>query len=258
MRKWFYILTLLMFAACEEQEIIFTGPYHVRFTEAEETKKESYSKEIEISVHLVGPQRDEDLIINYSVGGSALEDVDYKILGTRGEVTIRRDRSFGMIRLQLINNSNNILESHNIEFVIESVSASDLEIGFGSGVKAGESFTFTILDDCILGGSYMGQNQEGGAPFEDITISSTDCISYILSNWDLEVFNFSDTRNLTFNDNGDNTLTIPEQEEATLITEQATIRGNGVVDPITGEIVLNIELVDFEGSPIVTLIYIPD
>ena len=60
---------------------------------------------------------------------------------------------------------------------------------------------------------------------------------------------------LRFIDNGDNTLTIPEQEEENLDQELATIKGNGVVDPVTGSIIMNITLVDFENQPIITINY---
>jgi hypothetical protein len=58
---------------------------------------------------------------------------------------------------------------------------------------------------------------------------------------------------LTFIDNGDNTLTIPEQEEENIDEEFATIKGNGVVDPVTGAIIMNITLEDIEDQPTVTL-----
>lgn len=257
MNRYLIILSLMfLLFSCEEKEIIFTGPFHVRFTEESETLKESFSGDIQISVHLVGPQRDEDIVIGYDIGGDAREDIDYRILGDRGEVVIRQGQSFGSIRMELINNANNILESQDVVFTIQSVSAPDLEIGFGPGVKAGSQYTFTIEDDCILGGSYTGINDGFPPSIEGISVFSNDCITYTLSNWDINVFNFQDTRNLQFKDNGDNTLTIPEQEEATLDPSQATIRGDGVVNPSTGEIILNIELVDFDGSPVVTLRFI--
>ena len=62
---------------------------------------------------------------------------------------------------------------------------------------------------------------------------------------------------LKFIDNGDNTLTIPEQEEEQIDEELATIRGTGVVDPVTREIILTIMLVDFDDQPEVSIIYKP-
>ena len=134
---------------CEENDTFFTGPYHVRFTESSDSRLESFSPVIPISVHLVGPQQEEDITITYRLEGDAREGVDYEIVSDNRSVTIPRGQSFGSIALQLINNSNNILESHDIIFVLETVDSPDIEIGFGPGVKAGESYTFTIEDDCI-------------------------------------------------------------------------------------------------------------
>jgi hypothetical protein len=58
---------------------------------------------------------------------------------------------------------------------------------------------------------------------------------------------------LKFVDNGDNTLTVPQQEEENLATEVATIIGTGVVDPTTRQILLKITLVDFDEKPEVSL-----
>jgi hypothetical protein len=55
---------------------------------------------------------------------------------------------------------------------------------------------------------------------------------------------------LTFVDNGDNTLTIPEQEEAELPEGQNTVIGNGTVNPETRVITLRITLVNLEDEPI--------
>ncbi len=90
-----------------------------------------------------------------------------------------------------------------------------------------------------------------------ITITSSDCETYLLSNWNINVFNSSTPMDLIFIDNGDNTLTIPQQEEETLNTEFATIKGTGVVDPLTRKIILTITLVDFNEEQ-VTITYLPD
>ena len=63
--------------------------------------------------------------------------------------------------------------------------------------------------------------------------------------------------NLVFIDNGDNTITIPQQEEEFLDAENATIEGEGVVDPTTREILLNIKLIDFENKPTVSIVLKP-
>lgn len=261
MSRWITISIILLTlgGGCDDNEIIFEGPYHVRFTEPSITYKESHSPVIPISVHLVGPQPDERIVINYSIAGDAREGVDFEIVGERGTVVIPRGESFGYIEMRLINNSNNILDRHTVDFSLVSVQPSRYDIGFGSGVKAGKDLSFTILDDCILGGSYTGTYKTNTAPIEGIQITSTDCITYLLENWDINVFSFPAIRDLTFTDNGDNTLNIPEQEELTFASDFATIRGDGIVNPVTREITLNIELVDFEEEDnVVTVKFAPE
>ncbi|WP_416865871.1 MAG: hypothetical protein ACMVP2_26670 [Imperialibacter sp.] len=234
-------------AGCEPERLIFKGPYHVRFTEETASELESYSEEIALSVHLVGPQRSEKIQMSYSIAGDAREGIDYEVLSEKGIVEIPANESFGYITIRLINNANNILESQDIIFTLEGVSPVDLAIGQGDS-EIGRTLTFTIFDDCILGGYYTGYGPSNTVPIEDIRITSADCNEYFLSNWDinLPIFNSSTERDLIFNDNFDNTLTIPEQEEQTLVEDQATIRGSGIVNPLTGEITLTIEFVDVE------------
>jgi len=250
--------TASLFSGCEPEKMIFTGPYHVRFTSEAAFEQESFSEEIELSVHLAGPQRDQRIEVSYSIAGDAREGIDFEITSERGLVTIPANSSFGQIKLRLINNANNILETQNIVFTLTGVSPVDLAIGQGES-EIGREMTFTIIDDCILGGYYTGYGPGISRPFSGIRITSTDCREYLLSNWDLDlpVFTSNTVRDLTFIDNYDNTITIPEQEEATLAEDQATIRGTGVVNPITNEIVLTIEFVDVEDVESQTVRFIP-
>ena len=253
---WWLIL-ITMFPACETERIIFTGPYHVRFTESAAFEKESYSKVISIEVHNVGPALEEDIEINYAIGGTARENVDYVILDERKKVVIPAGKYFGYIRIQLINNANNILRSQNVTFTLQSSNQSDLQIGQGASA-IGNKFTYTIYDDCILGGTYNGNRVGSGTVYTDLSVTSQDCSTYTLSNWNLGVFQSSVEMNLTFVDNGDNTITIPKQEEENLDSELATIEGQGVVDPTTREILLNITLVDFENKPTASIVLKPE
>ena len=107
-------------------------------------------------------------------------------------------------------------------------------------------------------GTYSGQKDAVSVPIDNLTITSQDCEQYTLSNWDLGFFNFTETRDLVFIDNGDNTLTIPDQEESTLPADLATIRGSGIVDPVTRKIVMMVTLVDFENQPVVSFTLTPD
>lgn len=249
LRPWhvamFAVLGLTAMSACEPEHTIFRGPYHVRFTKETASELESWSEVIDVSVHLVGPQIDENIRVNYSIAGDAREGIDYEILTERGLVVIPAGESFGYIKLRLINNANNILESQDIIFNIEGVTPVELEIGQEPS-QIGRKMTFTIFDDCILGGYYTGFGPRGTAPIEDIRITSTDCREYFLSNWDIHLEAFASTlvRDLIFVDNYDNTITIPEQEEETLPEDEATISGTGVVNPITREIVLTIVFAD--------------
>lgn len=239
---------LLYMTGCETESIIFRGPYHVRFSESTAFEKESFSEPIEIEVHNVGPALEEDITLGYIISGNAREGVDYVILEERKKVKIPAGEYFGFIKIQLINNANNILRSQNIVFTLQTTNIDKLEVGQGASAL-GKSFTFTIFDDCILGGNYTGQRTASSTPYDDITVSSQDCENYTLSNWNIDVFSTDEEMDLTFIDNGDNTLTIPEQEEENIDDELATIRGTGVVDPVTREIIMNITLVDFDEQP---------
>ena len=251
----FYVLSFLVIMGCETERVIFKGPYFVRFTDASTTQKESHSKPIDIEVHNAGPALDEDIVIAYKISGDAREGIDYTILGERNRVTIKQGEYSGIIQVQLINNANNILRSQDILFTLQTVTTGKRQIGQGESA-IGKSFSFTILDDCILGGDYIGHR--GSPPVEDITITSTDCVTYTLSNWNVNVFTTSTAMDLKFVDNGDNTLTIPEQEEENLDADHATIKGTGVVDPTNRKIIMTITLVDFTDQPEVSFTLTPN
>lgn len=251
----FALLLLMLITGCETEPIIFRGPYHVRFTESSGYEKESYTQPIEIEVHLAGKALDEELTIGYLIGGTAREGIDYVILDERKKVRIPAGEYVGKIRIQLINNANNILRSQDIVLTLISANQGNLEIGQGSSA-IGKVYTFTIFDDCILGGTYTGQRVDGTNTYTDISITSQDCITYVLSDWNLDLLN-AGAMDLTFVDNGDNTLTIPEQEEEVLVKEQATIKGSGVVDPTTREILIKVILVDIDGKPEFSFLYKP-
>ncbi|MBX2896264.1 MAG: hypothetical protein KF763_12520 [Cyclobacteriaceae bacterium] len=250
-------IVVSLLQGCETEPILFTGPYHVRFTTATETQRESYSKAIKLEVHLAAPAREQDVIVQYSIGGSARENIDFRIVGSRGSITIPKGQYFGYLELQLINNSNNILRSQDIEFTLTAVSDAQLALGQGKG-GIGKSFAYTILDDCVLGGNYTGTRSAFSIPVRDISITSSDCENYRLSNWNIDLFDFTDPLALQFTDNFDNTLTIPEQEQPDFPPALATIRGSGIVNPVTRQITFTITLVDFTGQPSITFNLFPD
>lgn len=239
--------TLLV--ACETERITFQGPSFVRFTETTGTVRESQTKPASIAIHLADTQpADQDITLNYTLSGNAREGVDYTIVGTRGQVTIPKGQWFGYIQIKLINNANNILRSQDVVLTLIGVSKGTVGLGEGKGA-IGHQYTFTILDDCILGGTYAGKRSALAIPTSGLAITSSDCETYLLSNWNVDVLNSPFDMDLRFIDNGDNTLTIPEQEEENLPDALATILGSGFVNPATGEITLNITLKDFQGSP---------
>jgi hypothetical protein len=251
-----YLLIFLLIIGCETELVIFTGPYFVRFTEATQSEKESYSKSILIEVHNAGPALEEDIKINYKISGSAREGIDYTIVTDREKVTIKKGAYVGNIEFKIINNANNILRSQDIIFTLQNVSTGKLQVGQGESF-IGKTFTFTIVDDCILGGTYTG-TRGSSTPVQNITITSADCETYTLSNWNINIFQSGTEMDLTFIDNGDNTLTIPQQEEENIDPEFATIKGSGVVDPTTRKIIMTVILIDFEDQPEISFTLTPN
>ncbi|UFH56088.1 hypothetical protein [Spirosoma sp. KNUC1025] len=232
--------------ACQKEDMdrVFEGPYFVRFTDSTLTYKESYSKPVSIKVHNVGPQLSQPITVNYTVNGSAREGKDYTIVGTKGTVIIPANKSFGEISVQLINNANNILNTQSLTFTLTGVQPSDLQIGFGKDNILGKSLMLTIQDDCLLGGAYSGSSRVGSQTYtiSDAAITSTDCKNYILSNWNIGIFNFDAIKTpLTFVDNGDNSLTVPTQSNAYLGTNES-VKGTGAWNPRDKKITLNLQL----------------
>jgi hypothetical protein len=252
-----FAITILLAASCETEKKIFEGPYFVRFTKSTLTQKESNTKPIDIEVHLAGPAPKSDVTITYAISGTAREGIDYIIAGKRGQVQIESGEYFGKVTIQLINNANNIIRSQDIVLTLLTIDTKGIQVGQGVS-SIGNKFTLTVQDDCILGGTYYGIRNASDVPITGITVTSTNCQEYLLSNWDIYIFTFPENRDLVFIDNGDNTLTIPPQEESTLPVEQATIDGTGVVDPTTRTLTFNVRLVDFENQPVVSFKLIPD
>jgi hypothetical protein len=242
-----FVLSLVALASCEEQKIVFEGPEFVRFTDTTLSYKESLGAPINVSVHIVGKPLNQALTVNYTVGGTAREGRDFSIEGTKGVVTIPAGKLFGNIQVNLINNANNILESQDIVFTLTGVTPNtDLQVGFGKNNIIGKTLTLTIQDDCLLSGFYTGSRRTstGTAQVKDIEISSLDCKTYNVANWNVGgLFDFNATKaQVSFIDNGDNTLTIPPQVSADLGAPYDTLRGTGLWNPQTKAITLNIKV----------------
>ena len=102
----------------------------------------------------------------------------------------------------------------------------------------------TIQDDCLLGGLYTGSGQIGTRTYSvpDVSITSTDCKQYILSNWNIGIpFLAYDAvkPTLTFIDNGDNSLTVPSQSNLQLGSTDL-VSGSGAWNPRDRSITLNL------------------
>lgn len=251
------LLAGLWLSGCEEQQIIYDGLNFVRFSDSTLSFKESYSKAVKIRVHNGGKVLNESINIKYTIGGTAREGRDYRIEGTKGTVIIPVGQSFGEITLYLLNNSNNILESSTIEFALTSVSPSDkIKVGFGEG-GLGQKMVFTIRDACIMDGIYSGRLPVGNQAFQlaDIEIFSTDCKRYTISNinvgllgfpqffnWESPVGFEAERPTLDFIDNGNNTLTIPQQVIPQFASGYDTLSGTGVWNPVNKQITLSIKM----------------
>lgn len=233
-------------SSCEADKITFQGPYHVRFTDTVASIKESYPRIVKVSVHNVGPQLKEDITIKYVVGGTARKGVDYTILGTEGTVIIPANQSFGEIQVHMINNANDRLESQNIEFTLTEVSPSSLIVGFGKNNNIGRQMTYTIEDDCILGGYYVGTRKQGSSTITvpDVQVTSADCKEFTLSNWNvgLDLFNFNaDHPTLQLIDKKDNSIEIPAQTNS-YFDSDIILSGSGSWNPQNGNLLLNIQI----------------
>jgi len=244
---WLVAVVLIGLAVgCDKQDIdrTFEGPYFVRFTDSSLTYKESYSPVIAVQVHNVGPILKEPIRVNYTISGNARLNRDYQIQGETGTVIIPANKSFGTINVKLINNANNILESQTLTFTLTGVQPSTLQVGLGPAGALGKSLRLVINDDCLFGGTYTGTGRVGNqtSTAQNIDISSTDCKTYTLSNWNIGLLNFNATKpTLRFIDNGDNTITIPPQSNPELNTTD-TLKGNGAWNPRDRRITLNLQI----------------
>ena len=252
------MIAMLLPIACETDRIVYDGPYFVRFSDVSMTLKESHTSVVKVEVHYSNPERNNgDVTINYIIGGSAREGIDYKINTTRGKVKIKNNEYTGFIEIQLFNNSNNILRTQDLTLTLVTAEFNgQLRIGQDLS-QIGKTFTLTIQDDCILGGDYYGVVEEGDLPVENITITSLDCKEYTLSNWNIDPFSLL-ALDLTFIDNGDNTLTIPPQDESALPADSTTMDGFGIVDPVTRKINFTVRFADLKNQPTTSFILIPN
>ncbi len=147
---------LLIQGCGEKEEIIFKGPHFVRFTEKETFVKENFhdpsglnlNEPTEIELHLAAPAQRNTTTVRYEVSGTAVENVDYQIIGGDNKrVLIPTGRHSGSLSLRILNNRAND-GNKTIILTITEVN-NDLAIGYGANGINGRSHTITILeDDC--------------------------------------------------------------------------------------------------------------
>lgn len=242
-----FVLALLALVGCEEERIIFKEANFVRFSDTTLVFKESIGELVPIEVHVVGKALNQAVTVNYSIGGSAREGRDYVIEGTKGTITIPAGEYFGTIMVRIINNANNILNSQDVLFTLTGVSASNELVLGQNGGNLGKTLRLTIQDDCLLSGFYTGTRRGSPASVPDIEINSIDCKTYTVANWNIGLrnvlFNLTAVKpTVQFIDKGDNTLTIPKQVTPELPTPYDTLSGNGIFNPQTKAITLNINI----------------
>lgn len=152
-----FVLVISFNSCNESSEIIFEGPYHARFTEATSEIAENYkdpfninfNQPVSIPLHLAAPAQTNTTIIEFSVSGTAIENVDYILEnGESKRVLIPVGEHLGEIRYFPINNRD-LTGDKTIKFTITSVNNS-LEPGFGETGINGRFHTVTIKDDDCL------------------------------------------------------------------------------------------------------------
>jgi hypothetical protein len=79
-------------------------------------------------VQLIGKQMSEPITVSYSiVPGTAVEGVDYAIIGTKGSVVIPANSSAASIKLQLLNTSTNPSAINTVSFTITGTDKADIK-----------------------------------------------------------------------------------------------------------------------------------
>jgi hypothetical protein len=151
------LLIATTFSCDETKDIIFEGPYHARFTETESEILENYkdpfnlnfNEPISIEIHLAAPSQNNTTIIEYSVSGTAQENVDYILdNGENKRVLIPVGEHVGEILYFPINNREQTGDK-TIKLTITGVN-NDLDAGFGVTGVNGRFHTVTIRDDDCL------------------------------------------------------------------------------------------------------------
>lgn len=151
------LLALLWFSCEEEQNLSYSGRDYVRFTELEGRVLENeyaptdvnLNQPVEVSIHLVGPQRNQPVTINYESVGTATLGEDFEILTDNiGEVTIPAGESFTSFAFRPINNREN--EGNRTAIFRLSTASAGVGIGVYDQAVRGRFARYTIRDDDCL------------------------------------------------------------------------------------------------------------
>ena len=153
----FFLLAWIVISCDSANDIVFEGPFHARFTESESEILENYkdpfnqnfNEPVSIQLHLAAPSQNNTTVIEFSVSGTAEENVDYILeTGDNKRVLIPVGEHIGEILYLPINNREQTGDK-TIKFTITSVN-NGLEPGFGETGINGRFHTVTIRDDDCL------------------------------------------------------------------------------------------------------------
>ncbi|MEN7549711.1 hypothetical protein AAG747_17440 [Rapidithrix thailandica] len=154
---WILLTSLGFLFSCEEEETLFEGPYHVRFTEMEGSVLENYNYPFtenqnlatRVSVHLVGPQMSDNTEITFEMLGDAKEGEDYILIEPESQkLVIPPNESFAYLYFVPLNNQERDGDRE-ILFNITGVN-NGLEKGRGLNGIIGKTMRYTLQDDDCL------------------------------------------------------------------------------------------------------------
>jgi hypothetical protein len=220
------ITATLWFSCEEEQRLTFSGRDYVRFTELEGRVLENeyapteanLNQPVEVSIHLVGPQRNEPVTVTYESVGTATLGEDFEILTDNiGEATIPAGESFTSFKFRPINNREN---EGNRTAIFRLSSA-------GEGVGVG------VYDQAVLG------------RFARYTIRDDDCLQ------DLRLFSGTWTVEERIAENTEDSTSVAQEYEIQIepdftVNNRLVIRGFGGLTEQNGEVFANVDLCNNE------------
>lgn len=154
------LLGIMAFStSCEKEDHTFKGPNFVAFNQSAYAVSEADIKPLVVTIGAsIGNGVKEDVTVEYTVTGSAVEGVDYN-LNSPNTITIPAGENNATIEIEPINNDQFDLP-RNIVLTITSVSDPNLNIGINTTGKLQSSVNVTLQDDdCLVNtGVWEGTN----------------------------------------------------------------------------------------------------